>query len=128
MIITLFFLGATLVIASVLLILDTQQSRRVNKVLRDTKNVQPLFLIRTAEQKLNMLNALLYGYSSNIIPNGSKLATVNDDSRQLLSAQLSVVIGEYKNGEISLQAYNSKLNELVKMSKKIKRIPPVHSK
>jgi hypothetical protein len=50
MIITLFFLGATLVIASVLLILDTQQSRRVNKVLRDTKNVQPLFLIRTAEQ------------------------------------------------------------------------------
>jgi hypothetical protein len=122
MVVALYFLGASLLIASVFLILDTQQSRRVNRILRDTKSVQPLFSLRSAEHKLNNLNKLLYSY----LPVGSdhssnsKLTPMNEDARQLLSAQLNAIIYEYKSGEISLQTYNDKLNELVKMTNQVR--------
>jgi hypothetical protein len=45
---------------------------------------------------------------------------MNEDARQLLSAQLNAIIYEYKSGEISLQTYNDKLNELVKMTNQVR--------
>ena len=122
MVVALYFLGASLLIAGVFLILDTQQSRRVSRILRDTKSVQPLFLLRSAEHKQNNLNTLLYSYlpvGSDNSPN-SKLIPMNEDARQLLSAQLNAIIDEYKSGEISLKTYNDKLNELVKMINQVR--------
>ena len=122
MVVVLYFLGAALLIACIFLILDTKQNRRVGSIVRETKNVQPLFLLRSAEQKLNTLNTLLYGYLpvGNDHSSNSKTIRMNEDSRQLLSAQLNAIMDEYKNGEISLQTYNARLNELIKMTNDVR--------
>ena|ERR1700761_5546712 len=114
-----YFVGIALVVASVFLMLDTQQNRRVNKLAKDTRNVQPLFLQRAAEQKLNTLNSFLYdnGMQGNLIPAKARL---NDHARQTLSSQLSMIINDRNSGKISLQTYNGKLNELISMTRKVK--------
>ena len=50
----------------------------------------------------------------------SVVTPMNEDARQLLSAQLNAIIDEYKSEEISLKAYNDKLNELVKMANQVR--------
>jgi len=118
--IILYFLGFGLLIAVMMLLLDTQQSRRFNKVLKDTKNVQPLFLLRSAEQKLISLNAVLYGHTNQSSSVISTRSNVNEDARQLISAQLSMLIDEHKSGKMTLNAYHGKLNELLKMTNAVK--------
>lgn len=112
----LYFLGIALLVASVFLMLDMQQNRRLNKLAKETRNVPPLFLQRSAEQKLNTLNAFLYDVTpqTEIVP---AKRGVNDHTRQELSVRLSAVINEHRSGKISLQDYNGRLNELLSMTR-----------
>lgn len=114
-----YFFGIALLVASVFLLLDTQQNRRLQKLSRETRNVEPLFLLRATEQKLNTLNAFLYGQNTqnNMMPVKIGLP---DGKRQALSARLSTIIDERNSGKISLQTYNGKLSELVTATRKIK--------
>ena len=114
-----YFVGIALIVASVFLMLDTQQSRRLNRLAKETRNVQPLFLQRSAELKLNTLNSFLYdnGIQGNVITTKVRL---NDHTRQTLSSQLSMIINDRSSGKISLQTYNGKLTELLSMTRKIK--------
>lgn len=117
----LYFFGIAVLVASIFLMLDVQQSRRLNKLTKETKNVQPLFLQRSIEQKLNTLNSYLYSSpaSSEIVP-----APVNkpsgDRSRQELSARLGIIMSERNSGKISLQDYNGKLNDLLPMTQGVR--------
>jgi hypothetical protein len=116
-----YFFGIALLVASVFLMLDTQQNRRINKLAKETRNVPPLFLQRAVEQKLNTLNAFLYDGSAqgNMVPQTSK-SRLNDNMRQNLSARLSSINDERNSGKISLQAYNGKLTELLTMTRRSK--------
>lgn len=117
----LYFFGIAVLVASIFLMLDVQQSRRLNKLTKETINVQPLFLQRSIEQKLNTLNSYLYSSpaSSEIVP-----APVNkpsgDRSRQELSARLGIIMSERNSGKISLQDYNGKLNDLLRMTQGVR--------
>jgi hypothetical protein len=93
---------------------DKKQSQKMNKVLRETKNIQPLFLLRSAENKLIALNTKLYG-SMAIQANGafSGQIEMNEGARQVLTSQLSQLINDYNNGQISLITYNDKLGQLI---------------
>jgi hypothetical protein len=115
-----YFFGIALLVASVFLMLDTQQNRRINKLAKETKNVPPLFLQRAVDQKLNTLNAFLYEgvVQGNMLPAKIKL---NDHTRQSLSAQLSTITDERNSGKLSLQAYNGKLTELLTETRRSKR-------
>jgi len=109
-----YFFGIALVVASVFLMLDTQQNRRLNRLAKDTRNVQPLFLQRSAEQKLNTLNSFLYDQTpKEDIITTSAWIKLNDNARRNLSAQLNMINNERNSGKISLQTYNGKLNELL---------------
>lgn len=87
---------------------DRKQSQRINKILRETKNVQPLFLMRSAEEKLRSLNIQLYG--STDIKNGR--VYINEGARQLVTSQLTGVVNDYNTGKIQLKEYNAKLAEI----------------
>jgi len=116
--VVLYFFGIAVLVASVFLMLDVQQTRRVNKLVKETKNVQPLFLQRSIEQKLNTLNSLLYGSATQPgmvqVPVNRSLS---DRTRQELSIRLNIVISERNSGKISLQDYNGKLNDLMGMTR-----------
>ncbi len=119
-----YFFGIAFFVATVFLMLDTQQNRRVNKLAKDTRNVPPLFLQRAVEQKLTTLNSFLYesGAQGNMLPQPAKIR-LNDHARQNLSAQLSMIMDERNSGKLSLQAYNGKLTELLSKTRNVRRLP-----
>ena len=119
-----YFFGIAFLVATVFLMLDTQQNRRINKLAKETRNVPPLFLQRAVEQKLNMLNSFLYesGSQGNMMPQPAQIR-LNDHARQSLSTQLSMIIDERNSGKLSLQAYNGKLTELLSETRNGRRLP-----
>lgn len=100
---------------------DTKQNRKVKNVLKDTHNIEPLFLMRAAEQKLKELNTQLYGNIA-LIANGahSGRININEGARQMLTSQLSKLISDYNSGELNLKEYNSKLGEMVHTVNQVK--------
>lgn len=119
--VVLYFFGIAVLVASVFLMLDVQQTRRVNKLARETKNVQPLFLQRSVEQKLNTLNLFLYSNTTQPeIAQAPVNRVLSDHTRKELSMRLNVIISERSSGKISLQDYNGKLNDLMRMTRGMK--------
>ncbi|WP_461451108.1 hypothetical protein [Mucilaginibacter sp.] len=94
---------------------DTKQNQKVKGILKKTNNIQPLFLQRAVEQKLNKLYNSIYGDISPSSINGPITGRVNlnEGARQLLAEQLIILINQYNNGEIALTHYNTKLNNLI---------------
>jgi len=108
-----FFCFLAIGIGLVLMILyfDKQQRRRINKILKDTRNVQPLFMLRSTEQKLSMLNTLLHGNTTNGI--NTARVNINESARELILSQLAQLVEDYDNGKITIKNYHNKLNELL---------------
>jgi hypothetical protein len=102
---------------------DKWQSQRINKILRETKNIQPLFLLRSAEEKLRNLNIKLYGNSMAV---GSDIQSgrvyMNEDARQLVASQLMEIVTNYNTGRIQLKEYNLKLTEIANLIKEVKGV------
>ena len=110
-----YFLAFSVVTMGLILQFDKKQSIRLNKILRETRDVQPLFLMRSTEEKLRNLNVSLYG---NMITGsdvqGSRVY-INESIRQLATARLSETVNSYHAGEIQLKEYNTRLNEITAM-------------
>jgi hypothetical protein len=102
---------------------DSKQNRKVNKVLKDTNNIQPLFLLRAIENKLNELNTKLYGNIA-LLANGahSGRANLNEGVRQMLTEQLSKLVSDYNYGLLSLKDYNIKLGDLIQTVNQVKHL------
>jgi len=116
-----YFLAAGIVIVVMILKFDKQQRAKANKLLKETKSVQPLFLLRAVEQKLRNLNTILYGNMPNAVnelPTGR--VNMNEGARQLIASQLSKVVSDYNSEQISLKTYNNQLSDLLKMVDEIK--------
>jgi len=95
---------------------DTHQSKRMRKLYKENEDLQPLFLQRSAEQKLKTLHTKLNGYMTpgahdtmGYPLNGS------NNRKQAVANQLNELIADYNNGEINIKNYNTRLNELISM-------------
>jgi len=110
-----YFLAFSVITMALILQFDKKQSIRLNKILRETRDVQPLFLMRSAEEKLRNLNVSLYGNmiaGSNV--QGSRVY-INESIRQLAATRLTETVNSYQAGEIQLKEYNTRLNEITAM-------------
>lgn len=110
-----YFLAFSVVTMGLILQFDKKQSIRLNKILKETRDVQPLFLMRSAEEKLRNLNINLYGNmmaGSNM--QGSRVY-INEGIRQLAATRLTETVNSYHSGEIQLKEYNTRLNEITDM-------------
>ena len=87
--------------AAVFLILyfDKQQRRKVNQILRQTSDVEPLLLMQSLGQKLEKLNSAFI-----------KTATPSN-----VEQQFQKVTSDYKSGRISISTYSKHLSELLRM-------------
>lgn len=92
-----FFLIIGSVAVYLILKFDKLQRRKEDALLIQTKNVQPLFLVRSTEQKLSRLNEVLN--------NGAAGNQIGD--------QLKSLTADYNCGHISMQTYSNELNALL---------------
>jgi len=110
------FTGAVIVI--LILQFEKKQVIKVNTVLRETRGIPPLFMLKSTEQKINVLKTALRfdDMPQNMAAAGS-MANIynnqNENNRVSKVQELKVLSSKYNNGQISLDTYNVKLDELL---------------
>ncbi|WPU97261.1 hypothetical protein SNE26_14635 [Mucilaginibacter sp. cycad4] len=100
----LFMIGG-LGLVFVILQFDKQQRSRVNLLLKNANDVQPLLMKRCVDQKFNKINAGL--------TTDTYHTHMRNDAKQKIEASLQQIASDYNTGKISLPVYNDKLGELL---------------
>lgn len=95
------FLVAGVGLVFVILQFDKQQRRRVDVLLKNASDVQPLLMQRSMDQKLSRINTEL------------SVNTSHAHGGKELEASLKQITVDYNTGKISLPVYNNKLGELL---------------
>jgi hypothetical protein len=115
MVIILSFLAVGVIVLILVLKFDKKQTTKVNTVLRETRGIPPLFMLKLTEQKISTLKAALRyeDVPQNMGAAASMANIYNNDNRQSKVHQLKVLSSRYNNGQISLETYNVKLDELL---------------
>lgn len=106
------FLVVGVVIVFLIVQYDNKNRKKVNAILRANKNVPPLFMLRSAELKVNAIRSALHtpGYTD------AHIEAAKADIQQ----QLEKIMKNYKEREIPLTAYYAKLGSLLIQVNKIK--------
>jgi len=115
----LFFFSLTgVIIITLILKFDKKQTIKVNSVLKESRSVPPLFMLKSTEQKISILKAALrFDDAPQNMAAAASLANiynVQSESIRLSKVQeLKLLSSKYNNGLISIEAYNVKLDELI---------------
>jgi hypothetical protein len=113
-----FFSLAGVIIVSLILKFDKKQAVKVNAVLKESRSVPPLFMLKSTEQKISILKAALrYDDVPQNMAAAASLSNIynaQSESTRLSKVQeLKLLSSKYNNGLISIEAYNAKLDELL---------------
>jgi len=118
MVILFFFVVVGVIFLVLVLKFDKKQAVKINTVLKESRSVPPLFMLKSTEQKISVLKEALR-YDS-VPKNMSKAGTMddiyntqNEDKRQSKVQELKMLSAKYNNGDMSIEAYNVKLDELL---------------
>jgi hypothetical protein len=114
----LFFLAGGLAIVILILRFDKKQTAKITTVLKETRGIPPLFMLKSTEQKISVLkSALRYDDAPINMASAASMADIysnpTENNRQSKVRQLKVLSSRYNNGQISLETYNVKLDELL---------------
>ena len=109
------FLGAGIAIVLLIIFYDIKNKKKVDEILRANKNIPPLFMLRSAELKVNAIRSALStpGYIDSV------------ETQNNLIAQLDLIISAYRNREMPLATYYAKLGSLLIAVNKMKTPDPV---
>ena len=118
-----YFIVLGIAAAFLLLVFDTQQRYKLTQILNQAGNVQPLFMLKSAEQKLNTLNTLLYG-DIVLTKEGTTITrgriNINESARQIIASQLNIITNNYRAARITLRNFHVQLNELLATIHRVK--------
>ncbi len=107
----LLFLVVGLVATYIIARYEKKSSNADEDILRANKNVPPLFMLRSAELKVNAIkSALLSDWMS------------TNDVKQI-AEELECLLEDYKNRDITLAVYYTKLGALLIRVNELKAIP-----
>ncbi|MGN8072768.1 hypothetical protein [Mucilaginibacter sp. SG564] len=93
-----FFLIVGSLVVYLILKFDKQQRHKQKMLLKKISDVEPLLLMESLKQKVNRLNEVITRHSA----------------KSEMGDQLKKITADYNRGQISMQAYNNELNELLK--------------
>lgn len=115
-----FFLIAGVSIIVMILKFDKKQAVKVNAVLRESRSIPPMFLLKSTEKKIESLKATLrYDDVPVNMAAASTMANLYNNKNESLRLskvqELKVLSAKYNNGQISIEAYNARLDELLDM-------------
>jgi hypothetical protein len=113
-----FFSVAGIAIVVLILNFDKKQTIKVNTVLKETRSVPPLLMLKSTEQKISVLKAALrYDDVPQNMAKAASMADIynnqNENRRQTKVQEFKLLSSKYNNGQISIEAYNAKLDELL---------------
>jgi hypothetical protein len=113
-----FFSLGGVIIVSLILRFDKKQSIKVKSVLKESRGVPPLFMLKSTEQKITILKAALrYDDAPQNIAGATTVTSVynakSENIRLSKVQELKLLSSKYNNGLISIEAYNNKLDELL---------------
>jgi hypothetical protein len=113
-----FFSLAGVAIVVLILRFDKKQTIKVNTVLKETRGIPPLLMLKSTEQKINTLKSVLrYDDVAQNMASAASMANIynnqNENTRQSKVQELKILSARYNNGQISLDAYNARLDELL---------------
>ena len=113
-----YFLFAGVAIVILILQFDKKQTAKLNTVLKEARSVPPLFLLRATEQKIDTLKKMLQ-----VRNNSLNMARVTADDalhhataanvKELAYQRLKILSARYNDGQITIEVYNAKLDELL---------------
>jgi len=95
---------------------DKKEARKVNTVIKESKNASSMFMLKSTEQKVTKLKAALNNGTSknkNKKISMTNLNGIDKNIKQVKIQELLVLSSKYNSGQISLEDYNSKLDELL---------------
>ena len=106
------------VIVVLILLFDKKQTIKVNTVLKESRSVPPLFMLKSTEQKISVLKtALRYDDMPQNMAAAASMANIYnnqmENKRQSKVRELKLLSAKYNNGQMSLEAYNVKLDQLL---------------
>ncbi|SHM50770.1 hypothetical protein [Mucilaginibacter sp. OK098] len=115
-----FFLVAGVTIIVLILKFDKKQAVKVNAVLRESRSIPPMFLLKSTEQKIAALKVTLrFDDVPQNMAAASTMANLYNNKNESLRLskvqELKLLSAKYNNGQISIEAYNVKLDELLDM-------------
>ena len=96
---------------------DKKQIKKVNTVLRESKSVPPMFMLKSTEHKISKLKEALNTDAIEHNNGKTSIADIynnsNENNNQLKMHDLMLLSAKYNDGLISLEEYNLKLDELL---------------
>jgi hypothetical protein len=112
------FLAVAVIILILILKFEKKQTKKINTILRISRSVPPMFMLKSTEQKISVLKAALrYDEVAQNMANAGSMADIytnkNENYRQSKIQQYKLLSAKYNNGQMSLVAYNEKLDELL---------------
>ena len=113
-----FFTLAAVVIVVLILKFDKKQTVKVNTILKEIRSVPPLLMLKSTEQKISNLKSLLrYDDAPQNLATAASMANIynnkNESNRLSKVQELKLLSSRYNSGQISLETYNVKLDELL---------------
>ena len=113
-----YFTGGSIAIIVMILKFEKKQITKVNTVLKESRSVPPLFLLKSTEQKINTIkSALRYDSAPINMAHASTMANIynnqRENVRQTKMLEFKRLSAKYNNGSMSLEAYNVQLDELL---------------
>jgi len=93
---------------------EKQNANKVDVILRANKNVPPLFMLRSAELKVNAIKAAL---------TNPAMQLVDQHGVKEVRDQFDHLMDDYKNREITLAAYYTRLGALLIKVNELRGIP-----
>lgn len=107
---------------------DTHQHKRMRKLYKDNENLQPLFLQKSAEQKLKKINTKLYGEATPALQHTTaQRVRFNGSPKGLVARKLAELLTDYDTGKVEIKDYNVKLTELLVLTKDPKNLDTHHA-
>lgn len=103
--IALLFLVAGFILVFIIARYEKKNKNEVQDILRANKNVPPLFMLRSAELKVNAIKAALSNPATKALAGETEVAR--------MQKELDLLITGYKDREITLAIYYSKLGALL---------------
>ncbi|MEO6850508.1 MAG: hypothetical protein ABI203_09315 [Mucilaginibacter sp.] len=98
------FLVAGVLILYAIIQYDRQNKKKVEAILRANKNVPPLFMLRSAELKVNAIKVALSTQNE---------SEGQSETKRAIAMQLEQLVASYTNRQIALAAYYAKLGSLL---------------
>jgi hypothetical protein len=92
---------------------DKKQAKKANTIIKENKSAPTMHMLKSTEQKISKLKAALNEEPPKRKGGKSAMTGLYKNTKQIKIQELLLLSSKYNNGQISLEDYNSKLDELL---------------